>query len=371
MKTPADIENNRTLSETLLGIPYHPIAQLPTPVDGHEAFARDHGMQAFHVKRDDRTHAYYGGNKVRKLGFLLAHAKENGYRSVMTFGAAGSNHALATAVFAQKLDLRALLVLGPQHNSRHVGANLLGYLKTNATLYPCDWQDTVHTAAQAIHQAWKDDGKPPFIMPPGGSSPLGVMGYVNAALELERQVRDGILPEPDLLYIPSGTMGTCVGLALGLCATKLHTRVLAVRVTKAPYTSTERAHSLFKAANLLLQCHQDTFPLFAWEEARFTLRDDFFGDDYGLFTPEGVAAVAKAQEELGLQLEGTYTGKTFAALLADAAAGRLAGKRVLFWNTYAGDTTPLSASVADGDWHRLPEPLHRYFKEPFQPLDRD
>ncbi len=371
MKTPADIENNRTLSETLLGIPYHPIAQLPTPVDRHDALARTWGMRGLYVKRDDQTHPCYGGNKVRKLGFLLAHAKRNGYRSVITFGGAGSNHALATAVYAQELGMRALLILGPQHNSRHVGANLLSLLKTNATLYPCDWKDTARTAARAIHETWKTDGMPPYIIPSGGSSPLGAMGYANAALELHRQVREGILPEPDILYVASGTMGTCIGLALGLCATGMKTHSIAVRVTEAPFTSPERAQTLFKAANRLLQCHQDGIPLFDWEEARFTIRDTFFGDDYALFTPEGVAAVKSAREHLGLQLEGTYTGKAFAAVLADAAAGKLAGKHVLFWNTYAGDTTPLSASAADGDWHRLPQALHRYFKEPVQPLDRE
>ncbi len=361
--------NSKNGSGRLLGMPYLSLAALPTPVESHADFAKAHGMGAFYIKRDDRTHPYYGGNKVRKLGFLLAHAKQNGYPTVMTFGGAGSNHALATALFAQKLGMRALLVLGPQHNSRHVGANLLASLKTNATLFPCDWKDTSATAARAVHLAWKADGMPPFIIPSGGSSPLGTLGYVNAALELHRQVQEGILPVPDLLYVTSGTMGTCVGLTLGLRLAGMNTRVMGVRVTKAPYTSLERAKTLFKTTNLLLQQGDHAISLFPWEEARFSLRDDFFGGDYALFTPEGVAAVQCARQEVALQLEGTYTGKTFAALLADAATGRLAGKNVLFWNTYAGDDTSLSRSAEKGDWHDLPEPLHRYFAEPVQPLD--
>ncbi len=355
----------------LLGMSYLPLASLPTPVENQADFAREYGMGAFHVKRDDRTHPYYGGNKVRKLGFLLAYAKQKGYQSVMTFGGAGSNHALATAMFAQELGMRALLVLGPQHNSRHVRANLLSALKTNAVLYPCAWKDTARTAANAIREAWKSDSMPPYVIPSGGSSPLGTAGYVNAALELNRDVRKGMLPEPDILYVASGTMGTCIGLVLGMALAGMKTQVMGVRVTTAPYTSLERARTLFHAANFLLHQHDADVPLLSWDDSRFSLRDDFFGDEYALFTPEGVTAVQYARQHLALQLEGTYTGKTFAAVCADAAARKLAGKNVVFWNTYAGDDTPLSVSAAAGDWRTLPAPLHRYFEEPLQPLDAD
>lgn len=358
-------------SDMLLGLPYQPLAALPTPVEEYEALARAYGMRSFQVKRDDKTHPYYGGNKVRKLGFLLAHARQNGYRSVMTFGGAGSNHALATALFARDLDMRALLVLGPQYNSRHVRANLLADLKTDADLFPCEWKDTASTATHAIHAAWKRDGKPPYVIPSGGSSPLGTIGYVNAALELRRQVDGGLLPEPDMIYVASGTMGTCIGLALGLRAAGLNTRVMAVRVTTSPYTSLERARRLFTAANRMLHQRDDAFPLFPWDDTRFTIRDEFFGGEYALFTPESMAAVRQAREQLEMELEGTYTGKAFAALLYDAAEGRLAGKNVLFWDTYAGDDTSLSIAAADGDWRALPAALHRYFTEPVQPLDAE
>jgi len=349
------------------------LGSLPTPVERLQTLEQVLGVSdtRLYVKRDDLSGRPYGGNKVRKLEFLLARAAQQGYKEVLTFGGAGSNHALATAFFAQKLGMRGLLVLGPQHNSRHVRANLLSALQTTASLYPCAWKDTVRTAAHAFHEAWQADGVPPYVIPSGGSSLLGALGYVNAAFELQRQVREGILPEPDVLYVASGTMGTCIGLVVGLRLVSMKTRIVGVRVTTAPYTSLERAQALFQSTNLLLHRNDPDIPLLPWDESNFTLRDDFFGDEYALFTPEGMAAVRYARHDLGLQLEGTYTGKTFAALLADADAGNLAGKQVLFWNTYAGDDTALSASAAGGDWHRLPEPLHRYFEEPFQPLDSD
>jgi len=354
-----------------LALPYLPLADLPTPVEAHPDVAAAYGMAGMFVKRDDRTHAYYGGNKVRKLGFLLAHAKKDGYRAVMTFGGAGSNHALATALFARELGMGALLVLGPQYNSRHVRENLLCDLLVEAELHPSPWRDTVRTAARAAHEALRRDGRLPYMIPSGGSSALGMAGYVNAAFELRRQVDEGQLHEPDVIYVASGTMGTCAGLALGLCAAGMKTQVMAVRVTTPPYTSLEHARTLFSAANGLLRQADHAFPLLDWEADRLVIREEFFGVEYALFTPEGMVARRRAREDMGLQLEGTYTGKTFAALLADAEAGWLAGKNVLFWNTYAGDDTPLARAAAAQDWHALPETLYQYFTEPLQPLDKD
>lgn len=354
----------------VFNLPYLPLASLPTPVSAHPGAAADYGLAGLFVKHDEQTRPYYGGNKVRKLGFLLAHAKANAFPAVLTFGGAGSNHALATAVYARELGMRALLVLGPQHNSRHVRANLLCALAAQAALYPCDWKDTATVTAQAVHDAWHADGRAPFIIPPGGSSPLGTVGYVNAAFELRQQIAEGALPEPDAVYVASGTMGTCVGLALGMLAAGLKTQVVAVRVTKAPYTSLERAQALFTATHTLLANHDPDFPRIDWRQASFAVRDEFYGEEYALFTPAGMKAVSEAQEALDLQLEGTYTGKAFAGLLADAASGALTGKNVLFWNTYAGDDTPLYADAAGQDWHNLPVPLQHYFTQPLQPLER-
>ncbi|MFA7691386.1 MAG: pyridoxal-phosphate dependent enzyme [Candidatus Hydrogenedentes bacterium] len=358
-----------TINE-VLGLPYLSLAALPTPADESASFAKRHGIGSFFVKRDDQTHDDYGGNKIRKLGFLLAHAQSAGYKSVITFGGAGSNHALATATYAGALGMEALLVLGPQYNSYHVRDNLLTLLKSGAALFPCDWKETAQTAAAAIHNTWARQGKAPYLIPSGGSSPLGTMGYVNAALELGRQVEEGLLPEPDLLYVASGTMGTAVGLALGLRAANMKTRVVAIRVTTPPYSDYERAGKLFAVTNQWLHHQNKAFPLFCWDECQFTLRDEFFGGEYALFTQESVDAVQQARDQLNLQLEGTYTGKTMAAVIADGAAGKLTQSKVLFWNTYAGDDTATAVSARKEDWRALPLPLQRYFTEPVQPLDQ-
>ncbi len=345
------------------------LAELPTPVEPLPSFCAETGAASVHVKRDDLTSPVYGGNKVRKLALLLGAAQARGARSVITFGGAGSNHALATAIFAARLGMRCRSILGPQHNAHSVRHNLLAALHAGAILCPCAWRDTAQETRRRFFGAAEEEGAFPSVIPPGGSSPLGAVGFVDAAFELRDQVRTGVLPEPHYIYVASGTMGTCVGLALGLAAAGMPTRVEAVRVTTNPYTGMTHAQALFRACNRLLREADPDFPECPFPEDRFHIRDEFFGGEYALYTQASVEAVRRAREDGGIRLEGTYTGKTFAALLHDADARALRGKNILFWNTHNSRDT--AALGADADWHDLPPALHRYFEEPVQPLDKE
>ncbi|MEJ2522600.1 MAG: pyridoxal-phosphate dependent enzyme, partial [Gammaproteobacteria bacterium] len=195
----------------------------------------------------------------------------------------------------------------------------------------------------------------------------GTVGFVSAAFELAAQVRAGLLPEPDLIYLALGTMGTAAGLALGLQVAGLSTRLVLVRVVREDIASPGRFRRLYHGAARRLHRHDPRFPLAPLEPARLAVRHDHIGPGYARFTPEGIAAVEFARSQANLLLEGTYTGKAFAALLADARAGRLAGRRVLFWNTYS--SRPLPPGAEDIEATELPAPLRRYFEKPLQPLD--
>jgi len=350
-------------------IPYLPLAVLPTPIREYAGIAQQHQMKSLHIKCDNESGVLYGGNKTRKLGFLLGAARARRAKSVITFGAAGSNHALATALYARECGMKAILILGPQHNSHHVRENLQAMYQADAILRPCSWKDTIATTAAAFHEAWQRDGTAPYIIPPGGSSPLGALGFVNAACELHQQIESGILPEPDVIYAASGTMGTCIGLALGCCALGMKTKVMAVRVTTEPYTGMERAERLFRGANRMLRQADPQFPVCGLAADRFEIRDEFFGEDYALHTPEGIAAVKFAQQAFGVHLEGAYTGKALSGLLADASSGRLENKRALFWNTYHGGMPQLPET--DFSYERLPIMLQYYFESEPQVLDAE
>jgi len=350
-------------------MPYAPLAALPTPVTHYPDLGEGAGAGALYVKRDDATGADYGGNKVRKLAFLLAHARARGATSTVTFGAAGSNHALATAIYARKLGLRPISMLVPQCNAHSVRRNLLHGLAAGAELIPCDSRrDVARRTAEIVVAAHRAGEGRPCIIPAGGSAPLGTIGFADAALELGGQIAGGELAPPHMIYVASGTMGTCVGLLIGLQLAELPTAVVAVRVTSAPYTSPGRARQLHGRTVALLRRLDPDFPALEFPEAQFVLRDDHLGQGYGRYTEASVDAVATARAAAGLCLEGTYTGKALACLLGDGRRGQLAGKNVLFWNTCNG--VPQEEAIKSFDYHQLPEAFQRYYEEAVQELDR-
>ncbi len=350
----------------LKNLPYRALATLPTPVARLAHLGAMLELDSLYIKRDDQSGTVYGGNKVRKLEFLLGRALAEGAKAVLTFGAAGSNHALATAIYAADAGLRCHAMLVPQHNAHSVRRNLLRGHVAGAHLHACAGRPgvVVHVA-QVFKDEFLHHGKLPSVFPPGGSSPVGTIGFVNAAFELKQQIEAGELPEPDLIYVASGTMGTCVGLTLGLRAAGLNTKVQAIAVTKAPYTSAEKAPKLFAATNALLREADPDFPQLDFPEDRFTLRQGFMGEDYALYTEAGCEAVRRIRESDEVKLEGTYTGKTLGALIADGPS--LRGQNILFWNTY--NSPDFSGTIAGVDYHDLPEGFHRYFEEPVQALD--
>ncbi len=350
-------------------VPHVPLATLPTPVQPLSALGKALGLERLYVKRDDLTGPVYGGNKLRILEFALGKALRDGKKTVMTFGAAGSTHTLATALYAKPFGLETVCMMMPQVNARYVRRNLLLTHVQGAEFhyYPNIPLMVTGALALLVRKTLRGQGMP-HIIPPGGSNALGVLGHVNAAFELARQIKEGQMPEPDFLYVACGSMGTSVGLALGILLAGLRTRVMAIRVTPMGFVSLKKAQRFFHGANRLLHTACAGIPQVPFSSDAYTLRHDFFGEEYALFTRESVQAVRLAGETENLKLEGTYTGKAFAALMADAREGRLADKTVLFWNTT--NSNDFSNDIAPLDYKTLPKSLHRYFEQDVQPLDR-
>jgi D-cysteine desulfhydrase len=330
------------------GLPRVQLCTLPTPL---EPLALDGGPERLAVKRDDRTSALYGGNKVRKLEFLLGQALAEGRKAVLTFGAYGSNHALATAVHARALGLEPHVVLSPQAPGPFAAATLRAHAGLGTVLHLVDGWDGRREAVIAKRQLAERDGIEPLVIPMGGTNGVGAAGYVNAALEVLGQL-DG--DEPDVVYVAGGTLGTAVGLAVGFAVEGASTRVRAIRVTPGEVANVAFARSLAAETVGLLRAFDAGFPALGFDELGFELRDDWFEPGYGVVTPETTDAVEAAAGQ-GVKLETTYTGKAMAALLADTAAGALVGEHVVFWDTYNSAPMP-----APGDVAALPDTLQEY-----------
>lgn len=326
----------------------------PTPVHPAPALGDALGVADLWIKRDDLTAVPYGGNKPRKLEHLLAHARARGCRRVVTFGGLGTNHGLATAVHAAGLGIGTTLVLVPQPVTPRVVHALRMDAAFGAELVLAAGPTAaVRRAAAVLLRSWRA-GEKAMPIPPGGSSPLGTVGFVAAALELAEQVRAGALPAPGAVYVAVGSGGTAAGLALGLALAGLPTRVVGVLVTDVLAPSPGRLRRLAHAAGRR----------FGGDAAAVRLPDDAIalvrdcvGRGYGHPTPEARAAVELAERLEGLALETTYTGKCLAGL---ARREREAGGTgpVLFWNT-ASSIEPLPPAGVLPPLDVLPAPVRR------------
>jgi 1-aminocyclopropane-1-carboxylate deaminase/D-cysteine desulfhydrase-like pyridoxal-dependent ACC family enzyme len=313
----------------------------------------------------------FGGNKLRKLQYLLADALAHGHSAVLTFGCVGSNHALQTAVCAHALGLKAFCMLRPQPNSHVVRRNLLLQELYEAELYlsPDRIIHGLMTAA-VVYNHKQRYGTFPYIIPVGGSCARGCIGYVEAAFELKEQIEGGLLPVPDRIYVTLGSAGTASGLLLGLKAAGIHTKLYLVLEAPEGVTGTalNKVKRLFGEANALLQSYDATFPTCSLSEDDYELITDCAGTAYGLFTEEAVDAMHLLHAHEEITLDGTYTGKCFAALVRDVQAGACDDQTVLFWNTFYGEACDHLTSQVD--YHALPVSLHEYFERDVQPLDR-
>ncbi|MYA31396.1 MAG: pyridoxal-phosphate dependent enzyme [Gammaproteobacteria bacterium] len=316
------------------GFPWRAIADTPTPVDRHVSLAGELGARSAWIKRDDISGVKHGGNKLRKLEFLLADALEGGYRGVLTYGAVGSNHILSTAHAARSLGLDCCGIVRPQPPTPYVEETLRCHLLLGTRLVAV----TDPEATERERERMLAEGGAWYEVPLGGSSALGCLGYVCGALELAEQVKAGECPAPDLIYLPCGSSGSTLGLDLGLSLAGLPTRMVAARVVSESMMPMSRVRSL---AGQLRQLLDGVCPLPEDEPlSRVEFRTEFLGTGYALPTDEALAAIEFMKQETNTQLEYTYSGKGAAAMLSDGRKGRHKDLNVLFWNTYNSRPAP-------------------------------
>ncbi|MCI6267485.1 MAG: D-cysteine desulfhydrase family protein [Clostridiales bacterium] len=290
------------------------IGVFPTPVQKLDNVSRLLGTQVY-VKRDDLTGLGLGGNKVRKLEYLLADAKAQGAEVVFTTGGAQSNHAMLTAAAARKLGMMPILILKKRGVTARQGNQLLEHLMGVDVRF-MDTDDYADIYAE-MDRVGKALGRPYYKIPCGGSNALGTLGYVDCA----REIRDQGL-HFDHLICAEGSGGTMAGLALGAKLYLPGTRVTGMMVDSDPFE--EITVRLMREAAALLDADVQV------SAEDFDLRD-LCGPGYAIPSQEGNAAVAMMAENEGLFLDPVYTGKAFAGLIAMAREGAFKPTdRVLF-----------------------------------------
>ena len=291
----------------------------PTPLELAPALARAVGVDQLALKREDRSAARYGGNKVRGLEFLFAGAAPG--TVFVTVGGTGSTHCLATAVHADVVAGRAVLA---QFSQPHT-------TEGDAVAAACDARAALVVRARAratlpfaVLAAWSRARAlgPRRWIPGGGAHPRAVIGHFLAGLELARQV----VEPPDGIVLPLGTGGTAAGVVLAVATLGWPTKVIGVRVAPRLVANRWRTMHLAHGARRLLA--RQGVPLPAPRSPEMA---DGLGQGYGWPTVEGERARRLASEH-GLNLDPTYGAKAFAFLMRRATGN---GQRVVFWHTFA------------------------------------
>ena len=272
------------------------------------------------IKRDDRSGALYGGNKVRKLELLLGEAIHAGKSRVVTIGAAGSHQVVATALYGRHEGLEVEAVLVPQPGTEHARANLRVALAEGLRPFVASsWAIAPVLLASRL-------GRDAFVIPLGGSSAVGSIGYVEAAKELAAQVAAFELPEPDVVVVAMGSGGTAAGLAVGFELLGMRTRVVGVAVSSPASVLGAMARRMARKTAARIRMPRAA-ALRAAE--RISVDARWIGRGYGYATREGERAM---EAYPSMHLDPTYTAKALAAAM-DLA--RASSARVLFWHTFS------------------------------------
>jgi D-cysteine desulfhydrase len=311
--------------------PRVPLARLPTPVEPSPRLGRALGIDLLYA-RDDLSGLELTGNKARKLEFLLAEAEAEGADTLVTCGGVQSNHARATAYAGARRGLRSVLVLRVADPARPPApeANVLLDLLAGAELrwisreaYARRGEVMAQVAAEL-----RAAGRRPYVIPEGGSSALGSLGYVVAMAQLRAQLPPAWREGPVTIAYAAGSGGTGAGIELGV-------RLLGWSGARPLGFAVCNDAAYFRAtiAKLCAEARQRWPALPQVNEADVAIDGGFVGPGYALTTPEGTEIIRRAAREDGILLDPVYTGKAMLGVAERARQDALPARRVIFVHT--------------------------------------
>jgi len=298
-----------------------PLAHLPTPIEPLSRLTTLlQGPQLF-IKRDDLTGLGLGGNKTRKLEYLAADALAQGCRTLITTGAVQSNHCRQVAAAAARLGLGCILVLGGPDPGTRQGNLLLDALSGAKLVFvPTDERD--QRLQQAFAQA-KEDDMQPYLIPYGGSNPVGVQGYIQAMQELQEQAL-----KSDWIVLASSSGGTQAGMVLGGKQTGFTGRILGISVDKLATELTQTIIALANQTATYLNMGVEITPQDVF------VNDAYCQAGYGNLQPAEVEAIQLFARTEGILLDPVYTSRAAAGLIDLIRKGFFSRDEiVLFWHT--------------------------------------
>ena len=307
-------------------------AHLPTPLEPMPRISEHLGGPNLWIKRDDCTGLSSGGNKTRKLEFLMADAVERGADCIVTQGATQSNHARQSCAAAAKLGMESHILLedrtGFHDDAYALNGNVLLDQLHGATISLRAAGSDMNAEMELLAQQLRDDGKKPYVIPGGGSNEIGALGYVNAAFELTYQANERSLRIDHFVHA-TGSAGTQAGLVVGMQAMNSGIPVYGVSVRAPKVKQEENVFGLCQRTLDFMGLSQSLVP-----RDSVVANSDYVGDGYGLPTDSMVEAVKMLANYEGILLDPVYSGKGFAGLIDLIRKGHFKkGENVVFLHT--------------------------------------
>ncbi|MBD3407741.1 MAG: pyridoxal-phosphate dependent enzyme [Candidatus Lokiarchaeota archaeon] len=317
-------------------IPRISLANLPTPIEKLVHLGDSIGIDNLWVKRDDLTENAAGGNKIRKLEYIIADALEQECDTVITIGAIQSNHCRQTAAAAAKAGIRCILLLAGEEPESDIGNLLLDkILGAEVKFYPDDTFHTLPKRMDMVMETLRDFGLNPYAIPAGGSTPLGCLGYISAMEELKDQMISKEI-DFDKIIVPVGTGGTYAGMILGAYVNDIEADIIGI---SALYEEDVAERHITDIINRMKTEYPD---IVGNAKPKINIDDRYLGTGY----KDVASGVASAIDMFGkmdaLLLDPIYTGRAGLALMRMALNGEIESKHnILFYHT--GGTATLSA----------------------------
>lgn len=304
----------------------YPLGCFPTPIHDLEHIGRDLAID-LRIKREDLSGLAAGGNKVRKLEYLIADAKAQHATTLITAGAHQSNHVLQTVAAARKADMRAIAIVPGPRPEKFLGNLFFDQLLGAEIqfLVGDNFFEEVPEYMSNCRRELAKHGEQGYIVPVGGSNALGSLGYVDCAYEMASQYADSGMNAPDYLVVVTGSVGTYAGLVAGCSEVWPDTKVHGIVVNQYQFSRRENVAQLTNEVAQLAGIQRQ------WAAEELFLDYDYIGPGYGIRSEAGDSAIELVAQKEGILLDPTYTGKAFAGLLGKVRSGAIApGSRVLF-----------------------------------------
>ncbi|MBV6419753.1 MAG: D-cysteine desulfhydrase [Ignavibacteriaceae bacterium] len=299
-------------------IPRIKLSNLPTPLDELKVLGKKYGLKKLLIKRDDLTGFAGGGNKARKLEYDFAEVLKDDYDVVLTAGGIQSNHARMTAAAARKLGIDVKVVLGGPDFKKFKGNLLLDVLFSAEIRYLVDDDSNDHLTSEM--NKWADElkreGRKPFVLPIGGSTGLGALGYVKAMHEISQQLADKKVQ----IVMAVGSCGSFAGSILGAKMFFNDARIIGISVSRTSQAIIERTKEIILESSEIMKQKINM------NEIKIECYDQYYVE-YGLITKEGKNAILECANLEGIILDPIYTGKVMAGMI-DLAQKNIIDKKL-------------------------------------------